>query len=186
VTATTRFLPARARVWLGLGSSFSRLQWIVDACALTLAASLLTADSLSDMYGRRLLFLIGLVVFTGASLLCGFAAGTGGVLTSGISWRWIFFVNGPAGAVAIVLSVLKVTGVDEAQLGHGDGSCVAGAGQPGSQTARSGTARPTPSSPGAATRAHRGLSRAVVVPNVDARPAHISSKGMRGAGSGAV
>ena len=76
VTATTRFLPARARVWLGLGSSFSGLQWIVDAYALTLAAFLLTAGSLSDMYGRRRLFLIGLVVFTGASLLCGFAAGT--------------------------------------------------------------------------------------------------------------
>ena len=29
VTATTRFLPARAKVWSGLGSSFSDLQWIV-------------------------------------------------------------------------------------------------------------------------------------------------------------
>jgi hypothetical protein len=29
VTATTRFLPARARIWPGLGSSFSDLQWIV-------------------------------------------------------------------------------------------------------------------------------------------------------------
>ena len=76
VTVTTRLLPARARVWLGLGSSFSDLQWIVDAYALTLAAFLLTVGSLSDMYGRRLLFVIGLVVFTGAWLLCGLATST--------------------------------------------------------------------------------------------------------------
>jgi MFS family permease len=43
-----------------LNSSFSDLQWIVDAYALTLAAFLLTAGSLADMYGRRLLYLIGL------------------------------------------------------------------------------------------------------------------------------
>ena len=48
-----------------LHSSFSDLQWIVDAYALTLAAFLLTAGSLADLYGRRLLYLIGLVVFTG-------------------------------------------------------------------------------------------------------------------------
>jgi EmrB/QacA subfamily drug resistance transporter len=160
ITIVTVALPDIQR---GLGSSFSGLQWIVDAYALTLAAFLLTAGSLSDMYGRRRWFLIGLVVFTGASLLCGFATSTlmlqvsravqgvggaimfavslalladafrgkdrgvafgiwgaitgiavavgpllGGVLTSGISWRWIFFVNGPVGAVAIVITVLKV------------------------------------------------------------------------------
>ena len=59
-----------------LNSSFSDLQWIVDAYALTLAAFLLTAGSLADMYGRRLMYLIGLVVFTCASALCGFAAST--------------------------------------------------------------------------------------------------------------
>jgi MFS family permease len=37
-----------------LNSSFSDLQWIVDAYALTLAAFLLTAGSLADMFGRRL------------------------------------------------------------------------------------------------------------------------------------
>jgi MFS family permease len=70
ITIVTVALPDIQR---GLGSSFSGLQWIVDAYALTLAAFLLTVGSLSDMYGRRLLFLIGLVVFTGASLLCAFA-----------------------------------------------------------------------------------------------------------------
>src|SRR6266508_6869604 len=57
-------------------ASLSDLQWVIDAYALTLAAFLLTAGSLADMYGRRLLWLIGLVVFTGASVLCGFAVST--------------------------------------------------------------------------------------------------------------
>jgi EmrB/QacA subfamily drug resistance transporter len=146
-----------------LSSTFSDLQWIVDAYALTLAAFLLTAGSLADRYGRRLLYLIGLAVFTCASVLCGFATSTlmlqlsrglqgvggaimfavslalladafrgkdrgvafgvwgaitglavaigpllGGVLTSGLSWRWIFFVNAPIGVGAVIISVLRV------------------------------------------------------------------------------
>ncbi|MDQ2797129.1 MAG: MFS transporter [Actinomycetota bacterium] len=59
-----------------LKSSFSDLQWVVDAYALTLAALLLTAGSLADLYGRRKLFVIGLVLFTLASLLCGVAPNT--------------------------------------------------------------------------------------------------------------
>jgi MFS family permease len=59
-----------------LHSSFAGLQWVVDAYALTLAAFLLTAGSLADKYGRRRLYLAGLAVFTGASVLCGFAAST--------------------------------------------------------------------------------------------------------------
>src|SRR4051794_13703715 len=54
-----------------LGASFSALQWVVDAYALTLAALLLTAGSLADRYGRRLIFTAGLVLFVAASLLCG-------------------------------------------------------------------------------------------------------------------
>ncbi len=57
----------------GLHSSFSEVQWVIDAYALTLASVLLTAGSLADRYGRRLLFTIGLIVFTGGSLLCGLA-----------------------------------------------------------------------------------------------------------------
>jgi EmrB/QacA subfamily drug resistance transporter len=57
----------------GLHASFAGVQWVVDAYALTLASALLTAGSLADRYGRRLLFTIGLVVFTGGSLLCGVA-----------------------------------------------------------------------------------------------------------------
>src|ERR1700732_1957155 len=63
-------------IQLALHSSFSGLQWVVDAYALTLAAFLLTAGSLADNYGRRLMYLIGLVMFTCASVLGGFAATT--------------------------------------------------------------------------------------------------------------
>jgi EmrB/QacA subfamily drug resistance transporter len=146
-----------------LHSSFSDLQWVVDAYALTLAAFLLTAGSLADMYGRRLLYLVGLAIFTCASVLCGFAASTlmlqlsrglqgvggaimfavslalladafrgrdrgiafgvwgtvtglavaigpllGGVLTSGLSWRYIFFVNVPIGIAAVAITVTRV------------------------------------------------------------------------------
>src|ERR1700743_3666750 len=147
-----------------LHSSFSDLQWVVDAYALTLAAFLLTAGSLADMYGRRLMYLVGLVLFTAASVLCGFATTTlmlelsralqgiggavmfavslalladafrgqdrgtafgvwgavaglavaigplvGGLLTSGLSWRWIFFVNVPFGVAAVVIATLRVS-----------------------------------------------------------------------------
>ena len=46
---------------------------MINAYALTLAALLLTAGSLADLYGRRLLFAIGIVIFTGGSLCCGLA-----------------------------------------------------------------------------------------------------------------
>ena len=144
-------------------ASLSDLQWTIDAYALTLAAFLLTAGSLADLFGRRLLFAIGLSIFTAGSLLCGVAGGPaflvaaragqgvggaimfatslaliaqafqgrdratafavlgattgvgvavgpvlGGVLTSGISWRWIFFVNIPVGIAALLVTLRKV------------------------------------------------------------------------------
>ncbi len=56
-----------------LDASFGEVQWVIDAYALTLAALLLTAGSLADLLGRRLLFAVGLVAFTIASLLCAVA-----------------------------------------------------------------------------------------------------------------
>jgi len=49
------------------------MQWTVSAYTLTLSAFLLMGGALGDRYGRRRLFVIGLVWFTLASLLCGFA-----------------------------------------------------------------------------------------------------------------
>ena len=59
----------------GLHASFGQVQWVIDAYALTLASLLLTAGVLADRYGRKLLFAIGLIVFTLGSLLCGLALG---------------------------------------------------------------------------------------------------------------
>jgi len=56
-----------------LGSSFEDLQWVVDAYALALAALLLASGSLADLLGRRRVFVIGLLAFVTASLLCGLA-----------------------------------------------------------------------------------------------------------------
>src|SRR5919206_2827352 len=56
-----------------LHASFSDLQWVIDAYALSLAALLLTAGSLADGLGRRRIFLVGLGIFTVASALCGFS-----------------------------------------------------------------------------------------------------------------
>jgi len=53
--------------------SISELEWIVTAYALTFAALLITGGKLGDLYGRRRLFTIGLVVFTLSSLACGLA-----------------------------------------------------------------------------------------------------------------
>jgi EmrB/QacA subfamily drug resistance transporter len=64
---------ALPKIQLGLKSSFTDLQWVVDAYALTLAALLLTAGSLADLLGRKRIFAIGLVIFSVASLLCGVA-----------------------------------------------------------------------------------------------------------------
>jgi EmrB/QacA subfamily drug resistance transporter len=56
-----------------LHAGLTGLEWVVDAYALTLAALILSAGALADRFGRRLLFMVGVVVFTGASLLCGLA-----------------------------------------------------------------------------------------------------------------
>ncbi len=56
-----------------LHSSFSDLQWVVDAYSLMLAALLLTTGSLADRFGRRRLFMIGLAIFSVSSLFSGLA-----------------------------------------------------------------------------------------------------------------
>jgi EmrB/QacA subfamily drug resistance transporter len=146
-----------------LHSSFSDLQWVVDAYSLTLAAFLLTAGVLGDMFGRRGVFAVGLGIFSLSSLTCGFATSSlmlnlargaqgvggaimfatslaliagafqgrergtafgiygaviggavavgplvGGAITSGIGWRWIFFVNVPIGVVAVYVTLTRI------------------------------------------------------------------------------
>ena len=54
-------------------ASLSDLQWVIDAYALSLAALMLTAGSIADLRGRRLVFATGLGIFSLASFLCGLA-----------------------------------------------------------------------------------------------------------------
>jgi EmrB/QacA subfamily drug resistance transporter len=70
VTIVNVALPSIER---DLGANFSDLQWVIDAYALTLAGLLLAAGSLADKIGRRLVFTLGLAVFTASSLACGLA-----------------------------------------------------------------------------------------------------------------
>ena len=146
-----------------LGADLSELEWIVTGYALTFASLMLVGGKVADAYGRRRIFVLGIIVFTTASLFCGLAsssevliaarvlqgagaalmnpatlsiiaatfpprergtaigiwAGTaalalaigplvGGLITEHLEWSWIFFVNVPVGALAIVASYLFI------------------------------------------------------------------------------
>jgi EmrB/QacA subfamily drug resistance transporter len=60
-----------------LHANLSDLQWVVDAYTLPFAVLLLTAGTLGDRFGRKRVFLVGLVVFTVGSAVCGFAPNLG-------------------------------------------------------------------------------------------------------------
>ncbi len=79
-----------------LGFSQSSLAWVINAYLIAFGSLLLLAGRFGDMIGRRTVFLVGLVVFTGASLTCGlarsqemlvaarFVQGVGGAMTSAV------------------------------------------------------------------------------------------------------
>jgi len=71
VTVVNVALPA---IRADLGASFGEMQWVIDAYALTLAATLLSAGALADRIGRRAVFATGLGVFTACSALCALAS----------------------------------------------------------------------------------------------------------------
>jgi EmrB/QacA subfamily drug resistance transporter len=56
-----------------MGATLLDVQWVVEAYALFLAALLLTGGGLADRYGRRKIYCAGIVLFTVASICCGFA-----------------------------------------------------------------------------------------------------------------
>jgi EmrB/QacA subfamily drug resistance transporter len=62
-----------AAIARNLNAAFNDIEWVVSAYVLTFAALLMPAGALADRYGRRQLMIIGLCVFTIASLICGFA-----------------------------------------------------------------------------------------------------------------
>lgn len=56
-----------------LGATLAGVQWVVECYALFLAALLLVGGSLGDLYGRRKIFAVGVILFAGASFWCGLA-----------------------------------------------------------------------------------------------------------------
>jgi EmrB/QacA subfamily drug resistance transporter len=64
---------ALAALQRALNATVTDVQWVVEAYALFLAALLLVGGSLGDLYGRRRMFVLGVVLFAGASAGCGFA-----------------------------------------------------------------------------------------------------------------
>jgi EmrB/QacA subfamily drug resistance transporter len=65
-----------------LGGGLSGLQWTLDGYLLTLSALLLLGGALGDEYGRRRMFVLGLVSFTVASVLCGIAPSIGTLIAA--------------------------------------------------------------------------------------------------------
>src|SRR5438105_14607074 len=61
----------------GIGATVSDVQWVIEAYTLFLAALLLVGGSLGDRFGRRRVFSLGIILFTAASVLCGFASNPG-------------------------------------------------------------------------------------------------------------
>jgi EmrB/QacA subfamily drug resistance transporter len=145
-----------------LGFSTAGLQWVINAYALAFGGFLLLGGRAADLFGRRRIFMLGLCLFAGASLVCaiaqnqfmlvgaralqglgaavlspatltiltmtfrapaersraigiwsamaavGGASGAllGGILTDLLSWRWIFYINIPIAAAALVAARL--------------------------------------------------------------------------------
>jgi EmrB/QacA subfamily drug resistance transporter len=143
-----------------LGFSQESLSWILNAYTLIFGGFLLLGGRAADRLGRRRLFMAGLALFSGASLVCGLSqsegmllvarglqglggamvspaalsiilttfregsernralavwgaiAGAGGavglllggVIVEALSWRWVFFINVPIGAVVLALA----------------------------------------------------------------------------------
>ena len=84
-------------------ASFADLQWVVTAYVLTLAAFILIGGALGDRFGRRRVFVIGVLWFAVASLLCALAA-TPGLLVAGRALQGVGAALFVPGSLAIIQS----------------------------------------------------------------------------------
>jgi len=102
---------------LSLGFSLSDLQWIVSAYGLTFAGFLLLSGRLSDIYGRKRFFILGLTVFTISSLFAGLSnsetflilsrmvQGIGAAMASAAGLALITRIFGPIGKLGQALGI---------------------------------------------------------------------------------
>lgn len=88
----------------GLATTFSEIQLIVAGYALSFAVLLITGGRLGDLYGRRRLYVIGMIGFTISSALCGFARAPGELVGARV-------LQGAFGAIMVpqALSFIQVT-----------------------------------------------------------------------------
>ena len=91
-----------------LDASTADLQWTVNAYALTLAAFLLLGGSLGDRFGRRRVFLVGVVWFAVASLLCAVAP-TIGALNAARAFQGVGGALLTPGSLAIIQATFSGT-----------------------------------------------------------------------------
>jgi EmrB/QacA subfamily drug resistance transporter len=93
-----------------LGFSQASLAWVVNAYLLTFGGFLLLGGRLGDLFGHRRLFLIGLTIFTAASLVCGLSTSQGMLVASRA-------VQGVGGAIVsvVVLSLLMIMFTEPAE-----------------------------------------------------------------------
>jgi EmrB/QacA subfamily drug resistance transporter len=83
---------ALPRLGRDLGATVAGLQWTINGYLLMLAAFVLLGGALGDRFGRRRIFLLGVVWFAGASALCGLSQGTGWLIAAR-------FLQGAGGAL---------------------------------------------------------------------------------------
>ena len=93
-----------------LGFTDSSLAWVVNAYLLTFGGFLLLGGRLGDLYGHRQLFLIGIVLFTAASIVCGLSNGEVMLVTARA-------VQGLGGAIvsAVSLSLMMMLFTEPAE-----------------------------------------------------------------------
>ncbi|GAB2892587.1 hypothetical protein GCM10027093_29880 [Paraburkholderia jirisanensis] len=98
-----------------LGASVAAMQWVVDAYLLFLASLVLVGGALGDRFGRRRIFVTGIVLFTLASAACGFAPNSAALIVARA-------VQG-IGAALLVPGSLSILGAvfDESERGRAIG-----------------------------------------------------------------
>jgi EmrB/QacA subfamily drug resistance transporter len=69
-------MTALPQIQKDLNATLTQLEWTVNAYTLTFAVLLLTGAALGDRFGRKLLFMCGMALFTGASVICALSHGS--------------------------------------------------------------------------------------------------------------